>query len=146
MSTIRSEFGCARTICACAECAINCHFIPGYLIPADLERMAAQLGYDDLLEFAVNNLLASPGATVLEGGKSRRSFQPGARMALAYSWTARIAAQSMRFRHSDVPFLMCISAKRKQIGGVVTAFGKSRKPGAQVSFTRNFGCYSGRSP
>jgi len=68
----RKEFGFARTVCACGECTINCHFIPGYLIPADLERIAARLGYDDLLEFAVNNLLASPGATVLDGGQVRQ--------------------------------------------------------------------------
>jgi Fe-S-cluster containining protein len=72
MSGIRSEFGFERTVCACAECVINCHFIPGYLIPADLERVAARLGYDDPIEFAVNNLLASPGATVLDGGRVRQ--------------------------------------------------------------------------
>jgi hypothetical protein len=68
----RKEFGFARTICACGECKINCHFIPGYLIPADLECIAARLGYDDLIEFAINNLLASPGATVLDDGQVRQ--------------------------------------------------------------------------
>lgn len=72
MPEVRKEFGFARTVCACGECTINCHFIPGYLIPADLERIAARLGYDDLIEFAVNNLLASPGATVLDGGQVRQ--------------------------------------------------------------------------
>lgn len=72
MPEVREEFGFARTVCACGECTINCHFIPGYLIPADLERIAARLGYDDLIEFAVNNLLASPGATVLDGGQVRQ--------------------------------------------------------------------------
>ena len=72
MPEVRKEFGFARTVCACGECTINCHFIPGYLIPTDLERIAARLGYDDLLEFAINNLLASPGATVLDGGHVRQ--------------------------------------------------------------------------
>lgn len=72
MPEVRKEFGFERTVCACGECTINCHFIPGYLIPADLERIAARLGYDDLIEFAVNNLLASPGATVLDGGQVRQ--------------------------------------------------------------------------
>jgi len=72
MPEVRKEFGFARTVCACGECTINCHFIPGYLIPADLERIAARLGYDDLFEFAINNLLASPGATVLDGGRVRQ--------------------------------------------------------------------------
>jgi Fe-S-cluster containining protein len=72
MPEVRTEFGFARTVCACADCALNCHFIPGYLIPADLERIAARLGYDDLIEFAINNLLASPGATVLDGGQVRQ--------------------------------------------------------------------------
>ena len=72
MPEVRKEFGFARTVCACGECTINCHFIPGYLIPADLERIAARLGYDDLIVFAVNNLLASPGATVLDGGQVRQ--------------------------------------------------------------------------
>lgn len=72
MPEVREEFGFVRTVCACGECTINCHFIPGYLVPADLERIAARLGYDDLIEFAVNNLLASPGATVLDGGQVRQ--------------------------------------------------------------------------
>lgn len=72
MPEVRKEFGFERTVCACAECTINCHFIPGYLIPADLKRIAARLGYDDLIEFAINNLLASPGATVLDGGQVRQ--------------------------------------------------------------------------
>lgn len=72
MSEVRREFGFERTVCACAECTLNCHFIPGYIIPADLERIAKHLGYDDLVEFAVNHLLASPGATVLEGGQVRQ--------------------------------------------------------------------------
>lgn len=72
MPEVRKEFGFERTVCACGECALNCHFIPGYLIPADLERIAARLDYDNLIEFAINNLLASPGATVLDGGQVRQ--------------------------------------------------------------------------
>jgi Fe-S-cluster containining protein len=72
MSQIRTEFGFKRTVCACSECAINCRFIPGYLIPADLERIAGHLGCKNLIEFALEHLLASPGATVLERGQVRQ--------------------------------------------------------------------------
>lgn len=61
----RAEFGFARTECACAECAAHCHFIPGYLVPQDLERMSRSLGYTNLVRFAFENLFASPGATVM---------------------------------------------------------------------------------
>lgn len=30
---VRTEFGFSRTVCACREYTVNCHFIPGYLIP-----------------------------------------------------------------------------------------------------------------
>jgi hypothetical protein len=57
-----------RTICECAQCKINCRFIPGYLLPEDLSEIAAFLDYSDLFEFAKENLLASPGALVIKGG------------------------------------------------------------------------------
>jgi len=72
MSQIRTELGFERTVCACSECAINCRFIPGYLIPADLERIAGHLDSENLIEFALENLLASPGATVLDRGQMRQ--------------------------------------------------------------------------
>lgn len=65
----RSEFGFTRTKCACADCTVNCRYIPGYLVPADIERMARHLGYTNLGEFAFGNLLASPGATVMCEGR-----------------------------------------------------------------------------
>jgi hypothetical protein len=62
----RTEFGFNRTICACPECTLNCHHIPGYLIPADLERLRQLLApNEDLHAWAQRNLLASPGAVVL---------------------------------------------------------------------------------
>lgn len=68
-STARAEFGYERTVCACVECVNNCRHIPGYLIPADIERVARHLGFTNLLEFAFTNLLASPGATVMQAGR-----------------------------------------------------------------------------
>lgn len=62
----RSEFGYERTACACHECINNCRHIPGYLIPTDLERIARFLNYRNMVTFAVENLLASSGATVLQ--------------------------------------------------------------------------------
>ncbi len=61
----RTVFGFARTECACSECILNCQYMPSYLIPEDLPTMAAALGYDDWEKFALENLAASPGATVM---------------------------------------------------------------------------------
>lgn len=69
MSDPSITFGFARTECACDECALNCRFIPGYLIPTDLDAMAAHLGYESVLTFALENLLASSGATVMADGE-----------------------------------------------------------------------------
>lgn len=69
---MRSEFGYERTVCACEDCKAACRRLPGYLIPADLDRIAARLGYDDLVAFALNCLLASPGAIVVDRGVVRR--------------------------------------------------------------------------
>ena len=58
---LRSEFGFSRTECACRLCQINCEHLPGLLVPSDLPRIVAALGYSDLCQFAAENLLASPG-------------------------------------------------------------------------------------
>jgi Fe-S-cluster containining protein len=60
----RTEFGVERTECDCRACVINCRFIPGSLIPADLYRISEYLGESDLTRFALDNLLASPGAII----------------------------------------------------------------------------------
>lgn len=60
----RTEFGYERTECACSACVNNCRHLPGYLIPADLERISRYLGYKSIVKFAFDCLLASPGATV----------------------------------------------------------------------------------
>lgn len=65
--TDRNEYGYARTSCACANCATNCRFMPGYLIPSDLTRMHPDTA--TVYEWAIANLLASPGAAVLRNGK-----------------------------------------------------------------------------
>lgn len=69
MSEARTTFGFHRTECACEECALNCRFIPGYLIPTDIAAIAHHLGYENLVTFALENLLASPGATVMAEGQ-----------------------------------------------------------------------------
>lgn len=60
----RVAFGFARTSCACPDCTVSCRFIPGMLVPADLERLAP--GGDDAAAFAWADahLLASPGGVV----------------------------------------------------------------------------------
>jgi Fe-S-cluster containining protein len=66
----RTEFGFERTQCACAPCTANCYHIPGYLIPADLARIAAfhQPGRE-FISWAHRHLLASPGALVAQKGR-----------------------------------------------------------------------------
>lgn len=66
---MRFFLGHRRTICKCDLCATNCRFIPGYLLPEDLDHIPPFLGYSELFEFAEKNLLASPGALVAKNGK-----------------------------------------------------------------------------
>jgi len=69
----RTEFGFSRTVCSCHECTLNCHHIPGYLIPADLERIHQHLSpSENLLAWAKQNLLASPGALVIRHDQAFR--------------------------------------------------------------------------
>ncbi|MBL8795467.1 MAG: hypothetical protein JNM56_16300 [Planctomycetia bacterium] len=66
----RTEFGFARSVCACAVCTRSCRFIPGYLVPADLARLAQHLAPgEDLCAWSRGHLLASPGALVLRQGR-----------------------------------------------------------------------------
>jgi Fe-S-cluster containining protein len=69
MADERTEFGFKRIECACSECLRNCYALPGYLIPADLRRIADYLGEEDIVRFALENLLASPGALVVANGE-----------------------------------------------------------------------------
>jgi Fe-S-cluster containining protein len=66
----RTEFGYERTHGACAACTAYCYHIPGYLIPADLARIAAfhQPGLE-VIAWAHQHLLASPGALVARHGR-----------------------------------------------------------------------------
>jgi Fe-S-cluster containining protein len=68
MAAERTEFGVARTVCACRACVANCRFIAGSLIPADIHRIAEYLNESDLERFALDNLLASPGAIIFTRG------------------------------------------------------------------------------
>src|SRR5262245_10307841 len=72
MSDRRTELGFERTVCDCRACKINCEFIPGFLLPSDIRRIALHLGYSNPVEFALDNLLASPGAIVVDRGQIRR--------------------------------------------------------------------------
>jgi hypothetical protein len=67
---VRSKFGFDRTVCSCAECVKPCRYMPGYLIPADLDRIHKHLAPErDLLTWARAHLLASPGALVTVRGR-----------------------------------------------------------------------------
>jgi Fe-S-cluster containining protein len=61
----RQQFGFTRTSCDCHDCSVNCRFVPGMLIPHDLEPLRWATGPEVLpADWARQNLLASPGALV----------------------------------------------------------------------------------
>jgi hypothetical protein len=69
----RTEFGFCRTVCDCQACTLNCRHLPGFLVPADLERLHRHLAPDqDLRAWARQHLLASPGALVVRRGQKTR--------------------------------------------------------------------------
>jgi hypothetical protein len=72
MADRRTELGFERTLGDCGACKINCKFIPGFLLPSDIRRIAEHLGYSNPVECALDNLLASPGAIVMDHGQIRR--------------------------------------------------------------------------
>lgn len=63
------RFAFERTISNSPEDLLNCQYIPGYLIPSDLQKISKHLGYDNAILWGLDNLLASPGAVVLYQGK-----------------------------------------------------------------------------
>jgi hypothetical protein len=69
IDTTRTKFGYFRTICDCPDCTAGCRHMPGYLIPADLNRIQDLLAPgEEMLVWARGHLLASPGALVSRGG------------------------------------------------------------------------------
>jgi hypothetical protein len=64
----RFEFGHKRSSCSCRFCVRNCRFIPGYLIPADLNRLVPGQGEIQVEDWAREHLRASPGAVVARVG------------------------------------------------------------------------------
>src|SRR5690349_8133979 len=69
MTNEQNGIGFKRTECACKECVRNCYFIPGFLVPSDIHQIASYLNQTDIVQFAFDNLLASPGATVIAAGE-----------------------------------------------------------------------------
>lgn len=57
------RLGFERTVCDCPECSRHCRFMPGMLIPDDVEAIADYLGLSPS-EVIVDHLDASPGAKV----------------------------------------------------------------------------------
>jgi Fe-S-cluster containining protein len=68
MADERTEFGFKRIVCDCSACSRFCLAMPGYLVPSDIQRIAERLNEPDIVRFAFDNLLASPGAIVLANG------------------------------------------------------------------------------
>ena len=68
MADERTEFGFNRIVCDCSACGQFCLAMPGYLVPSDIQRIAERLNEPDIVQFAFDNLLASPGAIVIANG------------------------------------------------------------------------------
>ena len=62
-----NEFGVERSLCGCSGCQAKCRFMPGFLVPADLDRMIPAGA--DPFRWAESNLLASPGALTTADGE-----------------------------------------------------------------------------
>ena len=60
----REEYGFRRTVCSCKLCTDPCEHTPGMLAPADILRIMEFLGYQDVMQFARENLVASQGAVL----------------------------------------------------------------------------------
>ena len=58
---MRISLGFARTICNCSDCSEFCKWMPGYLIPEDLPRLAGTTDEQTILDWAFVHLLASSG-------------------------------------------------------------------------------------
>ena len=115
--TVRTEFGFARTECACERCASDCRVVPGYLVPADVERLSRHLGYRNPLSFAAAKLLASPGATVLQEGRLRQlpTLVPRRQANGACVWMTTPVAAFTPSRHMAAPSSTAIKPTRKPI-------------------------------
>lgn len=60
-----------RTTCDCADCVAACRRQPGYLIPGDLERIAAHLG-EPVEEVAARCFWSSEGAVAMDTATGRQ--------------------------------------------------------------------------
>lgn len=99
----RTEFGFERTVAAGPLEVLNCQYLPGYLIAADIERMAIAVGMSDVVKFARENLLASPGAVVIrEGEVFRLPTLVPARQANGHC--KFLTEEGMCRIHADAPF------------------------------------------
>lgn len=69
----RVAFGFERTTCDCRTCAMNCKYVPGFLIPADVIALYEHMGATgDPIAWAKEHLLASPGFLILRDGVPAR--------------------------------------------------------------------------
>lgn len=69
---MRTDLGFARTVCDCADCSEFCHWMPGFLLPDDLTRLAGTSEWRLLSKWALQHLLASQGSLALWMGKQFR--------------------------------------------------------------------------
>jgi hypothetical protein len=128
MSDRRTELGFERTGYDCSDCKINCKFIPGFLLPSDIRRIAEHLWYSNPVEFALDNLLASPGAIVMDHGQIRRirtltpaRRQDGARL----FWTRKTDAGSIACSPTAAATSTGAKPKRRRIAAAERAITRS---------------------
>lgn len=69
---MRTEYGFERTVSSDPADVENCRYMPGFLVPADVPRIAAREGFQNALTWGLQRLLASPGARVLYKGREIR--------------------------------------------------------------------------
>lgn len=98
----RKEFGFERTNCDCKDCVINCQFMPGFLISADLERMVPK--GTDPFDWAEKNLLASPGAVVMNTRTGERSRIPTLVPAVKADGSCKNLKDGLCTIHETAPF------------------------------------------
>jgi len=144
MSERRTELGFERTVCDCRACKINCEFIPGFLLPSDIRRIALHLGYSNPVEFALDNLLASPGAIVVDRGQIRRIRTlrlPDARTAPVFFWTRDIDAGSTACLRTAAAISTRAKPMKRRISAAARAITRSTWHGKTMISTRDSGCY-----
>jgi len=118
-------------------------FLPGFLLPSDIRRIALHLGYSNPVEFALDNLLASPGAIVVDRGHIRRirTLAPARRQdGACLFWTRNIDAGSTACLRTAAATSTRTKPKRRRIFAAARAITRLTWHGKMIISTRDSGC------